>query len=641
MSCGSNKALNLEHFSKFDIPTDHLNYDPTDIVCKILGIDEAQLKASQRSGVISRRNSTDADLEDIQLMFEKEHLNEKLKKRQKKFTLSAKNPIRGRLSKGLKHSHSVDDRSPSISTSNSLSDVSFKGSMSSLKSSISDFGGFWNRKKNRQKVEGKTMATLLVRSVMLNPNLERISESNDTQRDSSTEPDKIYPLSISPCGSVEKARMKMKYPSNLSITSSSLFSTTDDEEGDDVEVDDDDDSQSIEPSKGIVLYDADTVSMIVRSVMAQEENEVNTWNEPTSIMHSSSERKAKFVKQYLDSDWEMAEVFSEKTKPKVQRQLSIDGETGCKLVRTGSTRVVSSSKKGDVVESEIIEHSPNPEEKKKIFSLDSESDDSDAENWITPGSTVDEPEIVEEKHSSAFHDFKDNLTEKFHSLMPSKSASQLCPPTQVGLPRRRSLKDTLRYSFTAKPKTSTQSINQSTPKTKPKNKILHPTTIIVSSEEEDPSSGEASLKVPTTYSSDQLNTIGNTSLLNLPQSSMLPKLENSFIAKHNSSDMLKLNANEKQLEKIDNLSRKKSHLDTNKAPSLVPAPNPNFRGDGLSTSPKAGNLAIDNKAQLTTSKSPSRGHQIPGAPRDHSGRRSSDSDISVTPLGMCVIILNS
>lgn len=247
-------------------------------------------------------------------------------------------------------------------------------------------------KYQRAKSDGVAMAALLVRSMMVTPTaLDCIDEADSPKssvKSQSIEPIKSGSMSNLSSGNAERniylkptmaytaAHLKISdsnLSSNFSESSCTISTGSSDGNGDE------DCSESEETTQNdILLVDADTVSMVVKSVLAHEQSERNKddWIEPKNVLEQQQQ-------QLQRNNRCVDEIKMSKTSNK--RNDSIDGEMD-----------------PDMLKALMI--SPN-------------DDDDDAANWIQPGSTADEPECLPEKRrGSVFHELKENISEKIHHL---------------------------------------------------------------------------------------------------------------------------------------------------------------------------------------------------------------------------------
>lgn len=273
--------------------------------------------------------------------------------------------------------------SPTNSLRNSLTDI--RGKLKILNPS-------GKPKYQKSKSDGVAMAALLVRSMMVAPTaLDCIDEANDSPKLSikckSNDPIKSGSMSnlsenvddqqniyLKPTIGYTTAHLKIS-DSNLSSNfseSSCTISSASSANGDE------DCSESEETTQNdILLVDAETVSMVVKSVLAHEQSERNMddWIEPSKL----------FEPQQQQEDLLHARCNDEikMSMPNSKRD-GVDGDVDSEMYKA-------------------LMISPN--------------DDEDAANWIQPGSTTDEPECLPEKRrGSVFHELKENISEKIHHL---------------------------------------------------------------------------------------------------------------------------------------------------------------------------------------------------------------------------------
>lgn len=418
--------------SKFDSET--FNTNPGDIVYKILGItpnDHSRIVINKKSkkydsqDTIFEEEPTE-DIENLKILLEQEDnrgrkAKNMLKQKMKRIGNSSKNMLSKRM-QGIRSRDDDDNSSLGGSLlSDSLSELSLRCSTSSLRSSVSDIRGILKKgipvgqkqqppKYHRSSSDGVGMAALLVRSMMAAPSLDCITESHDTPKSSPTT--KVdNPKSESLCNLRAKPSKKdvayfqkpqihltstgsdlkisdSNLSSTMSLSSCTLSSTSDAEESESEEVTQND----------IVLVDADTVSMVVKSVLAQEECQTdrNDWIDPSNMSSTSSS----------DS---VASSDPDAEDKRIQEMI----EDSCQTIRTGSSRV-SRDSKGHYTSNVHIVETSNPNELEMF--LRRPATDLDAENWIQPGSTTDEPECLDRARGSLFHDIKENLSEKIHHI---------------------------------------------------------------------------------------------------------------------------------------------------------------------------------------------------------------------------------
>lgn len=435
-----NDGTNPDNFSKFDAQ----NYPSNsgDIVYKILGINQSNASNKPTSIVLNkktRKQEKQPDAHDIILEEPIENL-ENLKilvaqedNRRENFKERLGVGIRkmGKSSKNiLKHKRNPFKRSDSRKTSQdtsqteSIGDITRAPSTSSLRTSFTDLRGILKKsistkpKYERSSSDGVGMAALLVSSMMAAPSLDCISEAHDTPKSSPKKSDhkseSLFNLPTSKTYKSEnysflKPQLKdataelktsdSNLSSNLSISSCTASSSSCNEE-DDLSEDQEDVTKN-----EIVLVDADTVSMVVKSVLAQEESQLdsNNWIEPASSSSSSSDEPKK--------------VLVKQSSIESNRR---DSDTG-PMLRTGVTRLSKNKREP----CQLIEMDPNVSEMGKF--LNPPNPDADADNWIQPGSTTDEPECVETRRGSIFKEFKENFSEKLHSIQEHMHLTQHQP----------------------------------------------------------------------------------------------------------------------------------------------------------------------------------------------------------------------
>lgn len=409
-----------DNFSKFDAQNYPSNTD--EVVYKILGINQPNANSKTTSIVLNKKikksdklSSTQQiileeepvePLENLKILVaqednRRENFKERLGIGLKKMGKTSKNILRQR-GNPFKRSKTEDS-----SRDGSMTNISRAVSTTSLRASLTDIKGILKKtvssksKYQRSTSDGAGMAALLVSSMMAAPSLDCISEIHD--------PPKTFTKSVKsevmekPCGPIELAGMRTSdsnLSSNLSTTSCSASSSSDDGDGDDISEDEDDVTKS-----EVVLVDADTVSLVVKSVLAQEESQLesNNWIEPTTSSSSS---------------------YSDDQKKILVKQSSVDSsrrdsET-LPLLRTGGTRF-SKDKSGKVSGCELVESNLS-----EMTLLSPPSADEDANNWIQPGSTTDEPEFEtrETRRGSLFKELKENISEKLHSIQEHLTHSQ-------------------------------------------------------------------------------------------------------------------------------------------------------------------------------------------------------------------------
>lgn len=331
------------------------------------------------------------------------------------------NKIRKKVS-ALKSRISRDDSTDleDLSRTTSISDVS-RGSFSetpSIRSSFTDLRRIANQLKRTSKFprsssDGSSMANLLVKSLMITTGqeLDCIKENHDSPGSSPS--NSILKADCKKSESLREITVHEKplkmgsslgdtrflaptfgiSESNLSINQS--VSTSDSCESDDE--DDDGDISEDFSIRDTLMVDPETVSMVVKSVLARESN--------------------------IDGNCDWIEPGSTIKYPEVRLS-----RTNSKIVRTGSARIL----KLEGTQLHENENQMNQEDLDKM--LYSVSDDV---IWIKPGSTVDEPEVLERpRRGSLLHELKDNFSGTLHNIsehmhMPHMSSK----PHEPGLLR--------------------------------------------------------------------------------------------------------------------------------------------------------------------------------------------------------------
>lgn len=262
--------------------------------------------------------------------------------------------------------------------------------------------GFFRHSHQHHPPDGAGMATLLVRTVM-SPAEEAASASaqkNKEQPDVHTE----VATHIAHT-SAEVMKSDGNLSSNFSGSTCSIMSSSD-EGGRRGEHDE---------APEIVLIDADTVSMVVKSVLAQDEAQQDEyrWIRPSTHVHNNNEDDTD------DEDIVDIEHQSIVEPRRLFRNASFH-ETGLassdlrKSIKTGATRIVGPAKRGCHTQAFIMEKEANQKMWDDLLSTN--PDDTDEIGWIQPGSTTDEPDYIETRRGSLFHDLRENISEKFHSL---------------------------------------------------------------------------------------------------------------------------------------------------------------------------------------------------------------------------------
>lgn len=269
-------------------------------------------------------------------------------------------------------------------------------------------------KYQRSTTEGVGMTALLVRTLMTAPSLDSIAEHTDNDLPTTVLlPKKSESLINLPTRKFGSEKPQLKVPnlsessneikasdsnlsSNYSVSSCTMTSSSED------------DDELLNPHrKEVVLIDADTISMVVKSVLAQEEGELDdySWIKPSSYDSELNE---------LGMD-DGAENTSDRKR--LTRQASFEyrhsNEELHKILRTGVTHVIRTSKKEKDPKTILVE---NENYQETIENMLSSPMDDDEQNWIQPGSTADEPEVADTRQSSVLHDLKENISERIHNL---------------------------------------------------------------------------------------------------------------------------------------------------------------------------------------------------------------------------------
>lgn len=258
-------------------------------------------------------------------------------------------------------------------------------------------GGFLKHAAGHQKAkDGAGMATLLVRTVM-SPGVTETPKEHVHHRKSSTHHHDDHHAAghLANTPTTSDGNLSSNFTgSTCSMTSSS----------------DEADEKSNAERKEIVLIDADTVSMVVKSVIAQDEAEQdeNSWIQPSYNQDDSEEEV--IVDIAHQTIVEPRRLFRRASYHGIDRAT----EEMCKSIKSGATRIVGPTKKGSHTKAVILEKDTNPEMLENFLSTNPDSDN-DEVTWIQPGSTTDEPDF-EDVHSSMFHDLKENISGKLHSL---------------------------------------------------------------------------------------------------------------------------------------------------------------------------------------------------------------------------------
>lgn len=248
--------------------------------------------------------------------------------------------------------------SPTSMMRNSVSDIGVV-----LKKKMSGGGGADKLKFERSSSEGAGMAALLVSSMMAaQPSLRCIEEHHDAAADvgAPSMPSKDSLIVPSPYPSSMLIKESI---SNLSAYSMSSISISSGDEESDGEV-----------GKSLMRkVEPETVSMVVNKVRARER-----------------ERTRSYSNDDLDAMIAMAPSAT--------------------FAPHHSGHVV-----GQHASFHIVRPKPTDKELAKFLTASADQDP-DAENWIQPGSTVDEPELTADERDSKFHDLKENIIGTMHTL---------------------------------------------------------------------------------------------------------------------------------------------------------------------------------------------------------------------------------
>lgn len=305
-----------------------------------------------------------------------------------------------------------------LSRATSISDVS-RCSFSetpSIRSSFTDLRRIANQIKRtpkfpRSSSDGSSMANLLVKSLMITTaqELDCIKENHDSPGSSPSNS-----ILKSDCKKSESLReitvheKPLKMGSSLGDTrfltpkfgiSESNLSLNQSLTSDSCESDDEDDDGDISEDfsmRDTLMVDPETVSMVVKSVLARESN--------------------------IDGNCDWIEPGSTIKYPEVR--LSREST----IVRTGSARIL----KLEGTQLHENENEMNQEDLDKMLCAGP-----DDVIWIKPGSTVDEPEVLERpRRGSLLQDLKDNFSGTLHNIqehmhMPHMSSK----PHEQGLLR--------------------------------------------------------------------------------------------------------------------------------------------------------------------------------------------------------------
>lgn len=423
--------------SKFDNDT----ITGGDIVYKILGIDAGE-DARSPSIIInhkSRKENADDDamldeqhpnMDTLKYLLEQEEFrgeekpmsNNRLRQKMRKIKNSSKNILNKKMIsfKSLRSNSQEGGDELSLTGSQSYSDFTLYSPAASLRGSAADIGaGLVKRvKRTKPKISGAVptndgvgMTTLLVRSLMAAPSLDSIAENHDlpstsTSRAASTvfnrHTDSLLSLPTTKRAHIQnklkltlgdsvidlKTSDSNQSSTNVSISSCTVSSSSENEE--------DDDCSSINEND-VVLIDADTISMVMKSVMAKDEEQLGEghWIQPSDAVNTD------------DSEGEHDDAVAKKRMHRI-------GSADMSSIKTGATRIIRPDSKKKSMETRLVESEPHPDMLETMLATPR---DVDEENWIQPGSTADDADDNQEaEHSSLLHDFRENISERLHNL---------------------------------------------------------------------------------------------------------------------------------------------------------------------------------------------------------------------------------
>lgn len=413
--------------SKFD--ANNFAHNPGDIVYKILGVDEQDAGKTSPNIILNRKcrvsegggdetasTSTATPIENLanvkSLLSQEdsrghEHESKNLLHSQmKKITNSSFNLLNKKMAarkpKQADGQKEKDIASKSLESYSDFSRYTPVRAPKSAASEIKDFfkGGFLKHSAHHKAKEGAGMATLLVRTVMAPPSDVTASPKEHTHHRKHSHQHDVHHHAPDNLASTPTDVMTSEgnLSSNFTDSTCSMTSSSDEAE-----------EKSNAEQKEIVLIDADTVSMVVKSVLAQDEAEQddNSWIQPSNDPNDSEDDEAVDIAHRAIV--EPRRLF---------RRASFHGtdhhtEELCRSIKSGATRIVGPNKKGSHTQAIIFEKDTNPEMLENFLSTS--PDDNDEVTWIQPGSTTDEPDF-DDTHSSLFHDWKENISGKFHSL---------------------------------------------------------------------------------------------------------------------------------------------------------------------------------------------------------------------------------
>lgn len=291
----------------------------------------------------------------------------------------------------------------------SETDISSHSTLFGGRNSLTDLRG--KRKKydfQRSTSDGSTMTALLVRTLIeANSPLDSITEHHDSPRNSPviadrrtieknqqlleiTQPHRILTSSASLKEDfLSESKNKTITSSELSLcpaesTCPNSSSSGDEGEDEDDEDDEDDDEDDDDYDLSEANIEAETVSMVIKNVLAIEGK----------------------------NDFQLE---TERSIPRVPSQASLRRDELNKSINTGSTRITKNTR-GYISESHLVQSEMKPEAFENYLLGTSINNLSD--NWIQPGSCVadDEPHVEPKKSHKILHDIQENLSEKFHHL---------------------------------------------------------------------------------------------------------------------------------------------------------------------------------------------------------------------------------
>lgn len=430
-------TINRRSDSKFDNDT----ITGGDIVYKILGID-AHEDARSPSIIINRKSRKEnageeanieeqrADIDTLKYLLEQEdfrgeetHMsNNRLRYKMQKIKNSSKNILNKKIIsfKSMRSSSQEGGDELSLTESQSYSDFTLYSPAASMRGSAGDIGsGLIKRvKRTKPKIggaaltnDGVGMTTLLVRSLMAAPSLDSIAENHDLPMASTSRATSIvsnrHTDSLSSLPSTKRVHTQNKLKltlgdsiidlkacdSNLSSANASVSSCTVSSSSENEE----DDECSDINENDVVLIDADTISMVMKSVLAKDEEQLGEghWIQPSDVGNTD------------DSEEEIADTVAKKRMHRI-------GSADMSSIKTGATRIIRPNSKKKSMETRLVESEPQPE---MLESMLETPRDVDEESWIQPGSTADDADDNNEaEKSSLLQDFRESISERLHNL---------------------------------------------------------------------------------------------------------------------------------------------------------------------------------------------------------------------------------